>query len=97
MKNKAPRNKTIDTPVSEGKDYLSRCIAIEKEIDNISAIIDKTVLGDTFSVCPLLPKESIDLIIADPPYNLNKQFNGSKFAKMNVADYEGYTRRWLSA
>lgn len=97
MKNKAPRNKTIDTPVSEGKKYLSRCITIEKEIDNINTILDKTVLGDTFSVCPLLPKESIDLIIADPPYNLNKQFNGSKFAKMNDADYEEYTRRWLSA
>ena len=97
MKKKAPRNKTIDTPVSEGKDYLSRCITIEKRIDSIDTVLDKTVLGDTFSVCPLLPKESIDLIIADPPYNLNKQFNGSKFAKMNAADYEGYTRRWLSA
>jgi len=57
---------------------------------------DKTVLGDTFSICPLLPKESVDLIIADPPYNLTKSFNGSKFAKKKASDYEEYTRKWLS-
>ena len=93
---KAPRNKTIDTPVSEGGDYLSRCIKIESAVDCIDTVLDKTVLGDTFSVCPLLPKESVDLIIADPPYNLTKSFNGSKFTKKKGGDYEEYTRQWLS-
>lgn len=49
-----------------------------------------------FSVCPLLPEESVDLIIADPPYNLTKSFNGRKFYKKKNADYEEYTRQWLS-
>ena len=93
---KAPRNKTIDTPVSEGGNYLSRCIKIESAVDCIDAVLDKTVLGDAFSVCPLLPRESVELIIADPPYNLTKSFNGSKFTKKKDGDYEEYTRQWLS-
>jgi len=95
-KEKAPRNKTIDTPISEGTEYIDRCIRIDHQISNINTVIDKTILGDTFQVCPFLPKDSVDLIIADPPYNLTKSFNGSKFAKRKAPDYEDYTRQWLS-
>lgn len=95
-KGKTPRNKTIFTPVSEGAEYLSRCIRIDSPVGDIHEVLDKTVLGDTFAVCPLLPPGSIDLIIADPPYNLTKNYNGSTFAKKKTADYEEYTRRWLS-
>lgn len=44
----------------------------------------------------LLPEKSIDLIIADPPYNLSKDFNGLKFSKKTFFDYEIYTNQWLS-
>ena len=44
-----------------------------------------------FEVCTLLPAKSIDLIIADPPYNLTKSFNGTTFAKKKDVDYEEYT------
>ncbi|MBQ4397289.1 MAG: site-specific DNA-methyltransferase [Clostridia bacterium] len=95
-KQKTPRNKTIDTPVSAGAEYLARCIQVNQSLTDLSTITDKTILGDTFSVCPLLPKESVDLIIADPPYNLTKSFHTSTFAKKKTADYEAYTRQWLS-
>ena len=93
---KAPRNKTIDTPISEGAEYLARCIEIKEKVSDGNTIADKTVIGNTFEVCPLLPEESVDLIIADPPYNLTKSFNGSTFSKKKTADYEEYTRQWLS-
>lgn len=96
-KEKAPRNKTIDTPVSEGQQYTARCIAIEHPVDDIRKVLDKTVLGDAFSVIPFLPPNSIDLIIADPPYNLSKTFGSRKFVKRKNSDYEEYTRQWLSA
>ena len=95
-KQKAPRNRTIDTPISEGAKFIARCIKIQSPVRDMNAILDKTVLGDTFSICPLLLKESVDLVIADPPYNLTKSFNGNKFAKKNASDYEDYTRKWLS-
>ena len=71
---KAGRNKTIDTSVSEGVEYLNRCITINEQQNSIHSVLDKTILGDTFTVCSLLPPNSIDLIIADPPYNLTKSF-----------------------
>lgn len=97
LKEKSPRNKTIDTPVLEGKQYISRCIKVENPIEDMRTILDRTILGDSFSVVPNLPKESVDLIIADPPYNLTKTFGETKFSKRKESDYEEYTRQWLSA
>ncbi|MBR6901770.1 MAG: site-specific DNA-methyltransferase [Synergistaceae bacterium] len=93
---KTSRNKTIDTSISEGEMYLARCIVVNERVDSMKNIINRTINGDLFDVLPLLPKESVDLIIADPPYNLTKSFNGNKFAKKSSAEYEEYTRAWLS-
>ena len=93
---KANRNKTIDTPLSKGQDFLNRCLSVtEKQYDTIS-ILDKTILGNMFEVCTMLPSKSADLIIADPPYNLTKSFNGTTFLKKKESDYEKYTRKWLN-
>lgn len=94
---KADRNKTIDTPLSEGQVYLDRCITITRRQPELHTVMDKTILGNMLKVCAMLPVKSMDLIIADPPYNLTKAFNGTTFAKKKSADYEDYTRRWLSA
>ena len=45
-KEKAPRNKTLDTPVAEGAAYLARCIRIENPVGDIGAVLEKTVLGE---------------------------------------------------
>ena len=96
-KEKAPRNKTIDTPISEGQQYIKRCISVNSPVLDIKTILDKTIIGDTFSVTQYLPQESVDLIIADPPYNITKVYNSKTFAKRKSSEYEEYTRRWLSA
>lgn len=94
---KAGRNKTIDISLEEGASYLERCVRPEKKAENIDAVINKTLIGDMQRICELLPEKSVDLIIADPPYNLTKTFNGATFGKMGAADYESYTRRWLGS
>ena len=94
---KAPRNKTIDTPVSAGRKYIDRCMTVESPVEDIRSVTDRTILGDTFSVMEKLPEESFDLVIADPPYNLTKVFSGTKFQKRKISEYEEYTRQWLSA
>lgn len=91
---KAKRNKTIDMPLSEGKEYLERCL-YENELGEAFPT-DKCIIGDSFSIIPHLPRESADLIIADPPYNLDKSFGESYFSKMSLDEYEEYTRSWLS-
>ena len=95
-KEKASRNKTIDTPLSEGKEFLARCITITDSQPSLDVVTDKTILGNMFEVCTLLPEKSIDLIIADPPYNLTKSFNGTTFSKKSGKAYEEYTRTWLN-
>ena len=96
-KDKASRNKTIDTPISEGQVFLEHCITVTEKQPTLDSVIDKTILGNMLEVCALLPEKSIDLIIADPPYNLTKSFNGTTFAKKSTKAYEEYTREWLSA
>lgn len=94
-KSKSSRNKTIDTTVEQGGEYLARCISINA-VQPIEAVTNKTIIGDTFAVMSMLPHNSVDLVIADPPYNLTKAFNGEIFSKKTVAGYEDYTRQWLS-
>ena len=94
-KRKSSRKKTIDTTIEQGREYLGRCISVNTT-QTIESVTNKTIIGDTFSVMPLLPHNSVDLVIADPPYNLTKAFNGTTFFKKTVADYEDYTRQWLS-
>ena len=91
---KATRNKTIDLSVEEGQKYLNRCITLEQSAP-LSSVLDKTILGDTFNTIPYLPKNFVDLLIVDPPYNLDKNFNGKQFKQLNDTDYEEYTKQWI--
>ena len=93
---KSSRNKTIDISPDEGQEYLERCITVRTPLLSMDDVLDKTVLGDCLDVMPLLPRESVDLIIADPPYNLRKSYNGTVFRKKAQEEYGQYTRQWLS-
>ena len=92
---KADRNKTIDITVEEGREYLERCVTVSEKV-TLDTVLDRTILGDTFETLRLLPEKSIDLLIVDPPYNLDKNFNGKKFKKTSDEMYEEYTESWIS-
>ena len=91
---KASRNKTINISVEEGKEYLERCITLEKKAE-LSEVLDKTIIGDTLEVLRFLPPNSVDLLIVDPPYNLDKNFHGNKFKKTSDEMYSEYTQIWV--
>jgi len=91
---KADRNKTIDITIEEGQQYLDRCISI-KNSTMLETILDKTIVGDTFEVLQNLPTNFVDLLIVDPPYNLDKDFHGNKFKKTTDELYEEYTESWI--
>ena len=93
---KAERNKTIDMNMEEGACYLDRCISVTKT-ECVEDILDKTVRGDAFEVLPYLPEKFVDLLIVDPPYNLDKNFHGKKFRKTTDEQYEEYTEAWIQA
>lgn len=91
---KAERNKTIDMSVDEGHIYLEKCARVN-EPTCIEDVINKTIYGDTFSVLEFLPRCFVDLLIVDPPYNLDKEFGTGKFKKMTDDDYYAYTESWI--
>lgn len=94
---KASRNKTLDTPLSEGQRYLDRCLTPDRLPQPPQPLQDRTILGEMEQVCPRLVPGCADLIVADPPYNLTKKFDQTTFTRKSRADYEAYTRRWLTA
>ena len=94
MKNK--RNKTIDFTAEEGAEYAARAIVADRRM-SLQEVCGRTICGDTFQVLPLLPENSVDLLIADPPYNMAKDFHGSKFKKLSGEAYEEYTEKWVRA
>ena len=51
------------------------------------------VEGDVLDILPKL-REGFDVIIADPPYNIGKDF-GKNHDSMNLADYVGWSKRWI--
>ena len=94
MKNRAERNKTIYLSPQEIGHYSKRLLRLDKPV-NIKQILNKTICQDTLSVSPFLPDKFVDLLFIDPPYNLDKDFNGSKFKKQSQADYLKFLETYI--
>ena len=91
---KSAKNKTIDFSLEDGKQYLNKVINADVyQGENVNC----TICGDTFKVLKKMPDKSIDLLIVDPPYNLDKNFHGNGFKKRNLDEYALYTKEWIDA
>lgn len=53
------------------------------------------ICGDAVETMAAMRGQSIDLVIADPPYNLGKDY-GNNRDERTLADYRRFTRAWLS-
>ena len=95
---RSPRNKTIDFSLEseEGIKY-SAMSPTESDIDLGCDIHDKMFCGDTFAICRKLPRAFADLIIVDPPYNLTKDYHGSRFGACSSEKYLEFTQKWMDA
>lgn len=58
---------------------------------------DLVVRGNCLDLLPRLPPASIDLLVADPPYNLDLVFGSERGHKMGDTEYEAYCAAWLDA
>lgn len=91
---KAPRNRTLNVDAKECNELKKHLSYVDKDL-LIRDIVDRTFNADLFASIDHFPKNSIDLIIIDPPYNLDKNFNGLKFNKLNDNDYYNYLESWF--
>lgn len=93
---KSNRNKTIDFSEAEGQKYLERCFfpAEDKALAS-EEVLDKTICGDSFKILENMPQNFAELIIADPPYNLEKTYDSTKFKERTSQEYFEYTKYWV--
>jgi site-specific DNA-methyltransferase (adenine-specific) len=94
MKNRAPRNRTLTIEDNEKDMLLSETIKLESTCTP-EEIEGKVINQDIFSCIDFLPDSFIDLLIIDPPYNLNKKFGESKFSKTSEDTYQEWLESWI--
>lgn len=52
-------------------------------------------LGDALTLLQCMRAETVDLIFADPPYNIGKNFGNNKDAWLDKQDYIAWCRTWI--
>lgn len=90
---RAGRNRTL-TVSPEERDVLHSDILSANDI-SANFKDDAIVNCDFFECIDYIPNKYFDLIIVDPPYNLDKNFNGMKFHVQATEEYEDYLRSWF--
>jgi len=101
---RAGRNRTITLSQEEIPELKKQILTFEQlqrladssdsKIE-FKSIENKTLNCDLLEALKFLPDEFADLIIIDPPYNLTKNFNGTKFNARSDESYDQYLATWF--
>lgn len=86
QKSRAPRNRTITLNDSDHV-RLRKKIITKIPSAKLTTPLKGIALGDFHKWAQVLPLAHVDLLFLDPPYNLNKSFNGNRFSQRAVLDY----------
>lgn len=92
-KAKAARNRTLTIDSSEIAALQERIVKGEVLREGMKD--DLIINADLMDCIDLIPDAYFDLVILDPPYNLDKNFNGHKFSSRPEDEYEDYLRSWF--
>lgn len=92
-KTRAPRNRTIEITEPEIEIYRRRIVFADDDLKNCR---NRIVCGDAFKILEKLPEKKFDLLFADPPYNLTKNFGENAFKQISLEDYEIWLDSWVS-
>ena len=91
---RAPRNRTITLDDAERTSLASRLVQLDGLVPSAS-LLGRTICQDLFEALPCLPSAFVDLLIIDPPYNLDKSFNSSFFKSQSAKGYAEWIESWL--
>ena len=94
-KPRAPRNRTLTLSSEEYENCKKRLLLIPETPFSLSGIEDRILHGDFFDFIGKLPSEFVDLLIIDPPYNLDKNFHGFQFSRSSGNAYAEYLESWF--
>lgn len=94
MSRRAPRNRTLALEPEEEALYAARLHRLGGPA-KVRELLDKTICQDLLDVLDLLPRRFVDLLIIDPPYNLNKKFKSSSFHRASLETYADWFDSWF--
>jgi site-specific DNA-methyltransferase (adenine-specific) len=94
-KKRSARNKTITLSDTDVAFYKTRLRQLTGPVQP-AEIIGRTLCQDLFEALDWLPERFVDLLFADPPYNLDKTFNDYAFSERPVDEYEAWLDSWVS-
>ena len=87
---RSSRNRTIQLVDDEAQGLSDQVLSVKDALTRNSI-----VHGDCLEVMNKIPGRFVDLLIADPPYNLSKLYSRSSFKKMLSDDYKVWLERWI--
>jgi site-specific DNA-methyltransferase (adenine-specific) len=95
VKVKKSLNRTLNLSDEEINIYKRKLVRLERKA-SIQQIKNKIVHQNLEEAIAFLPDNFVDLMIIDPPYNINKKFNLVSFRSMDLQEYENWFESWFS-
>jgi len=93
-KPRAPMNRTISLADDEIAQYRRKLIHVDATT-SLDKIINQTIHQTILDVISFLPSAFIDLLILDPPYNLNRTFGEQTFRQRSDDEYRQWVESWF--
>lgn len=93
-KQRAGHNRTVRLTDRDMEKY--RKMLLYLPIDGHTDLMNKIICGDIFQAIGSVPRQSVDLLFVDPPYNISKKFNKNAFSKMDSDAYARWMESWFS-
>ncbi len=101
-KNKARAINVVKKPTTEYPLLVKEgCATVEESIitkgikKEGKLPLNQVILGDAVQGLAKLPDESCDVIVADPPYNIGKDF-GNNIDKRELGEYVAWCKVWIN-
>lgn len=91
---RSSRNRTLNLGPGE-ESVLGDSLVRPTKPGPAEDFLDQVLCQDCGQSVGYLPAAFVDLLILDPPYNLNKQFGEQRFAAMPTEAYAAWMERWF--
>lgn len=88
---RAPQNRTMNLS-QEDRLLLRNQVLLPSDVTKKTSTVDRLINADFTANIHLIGDQSVDLLILDPPYNLDKNFNGFRFSARSFDAYTEYLR-----
>ena len=89
MSKTATRNRTLTCAEKEYRDFAQSILQIDRNV-SLQQIKGQLIVGDFFDIATHFPKQFVDLLILDPPYNLTKDYHGNRFKELDKSSYSSW-------